>query len=362
VSHSKSRYSQHLSERAQKAGLPPGSLVYLGKKSGEQPSRISMMSFSGDYFDEQQVDSPEVLPLLLSPPTTTWINVDGIHREGWLAAFGQRFQLNSLLMEDILNTDHRPKQEEADTCIYIILKIFDFNPQTQELLSEQVSIVLGDHLLITFMEEEANEFEPLRQRIRNGSQRLRNGGAGYLAYAVLDIVVDSYFNALEKMGTCLEDIEEHILTQTSGDSLQQVHHIKRELIFLRKHIWPVRELLASLQHSDSPLLPATIQPYLRDIHDHIIQIIDTLETYRDLLGGIQDLYHAIQGNRMNEIMKVLTIISTLFIPLTFIVGVYGMNFEFMPELHTRWGYPLAWLVMILIAVAMLLFFKRRKWL
>ncbi len=353
------RHSPH--SRAHKQGLPPGSLVYVGDHREKVKARISVIEYDADHFSERDVEKVEDLFPLKPAPTVTWINVDGVHQLGVLEAFQQQFNLSQLLMEDVLNTDHRPKTETTDTHVYVILKMFDFNHDSHAIHCEQVSLVLGERLIITFQEEVGNELDPVRERLRKGGSRLRKAEAGYLMYAILDVIVDGYFNVLEKIGSALEDIEESILTRLPANTLKHVHHLKREMIFLRKSIWPVREVLSNLQHDESPLIPEAAQPYLRDVYDHIIQIMDTLETYRDLLSGVQDLYHSILGNRMNEIMKVLTIISTLFIPLTFIVGVYGMNFEFMPELHSHWGYPVVWLVMILITVFLLFYFRRKHW-
>jgi magnesium transporter len=356
------RRSRYVSQRSRKAGLPPGSLVYIGHNTQPTSARITVMEFSADHFEERVIQHPDELLTLKPAPTVTWVNVDGVHQEGLLAELGQIFKLHPLLLEDVLNTEQRPKCEQTQQHVYIILKMFDFDETRQEVLTEQVSLVLGSNLLITFLEQSGEEFDSIRERLRLAGSRLRRGGADYLAYSLIDSVVDRYFTVLEKIGTCLEELEDRVLIQMPHDTLGRLHHIKRELIFLRKYIWPVREVISALQHSDSEHLSDAIQPYLRDVYDHTIQAMDTLETYRDLLSGIQDLYHSILSNRMNEIMKVLTIISTLFIPLTFIVGVYGMNFHFMPELEIPWAYPAVWLVMIAIAISMLFFFRRRHWL
>lgn len=349
------------SRRAKKVGLPPGSLVYVGKDQPAHKAVITVIEYNGELLNERQVDTlAELLPLKPAP-VTTWINVDGVHDAGVLAAFGEAFHLHPLLLEDILNTDQRPKCEFMDDLIYVILKMFDFDQEQQSLVPEQVSLVVGPNFLLTFEEEKGDEFDIIRDRIRGNSQRLRAGGPGYLAYSLIDTVVDRYFLSLEKIGQCLEDLEECLMSDQPPNILQDVHHIKRELIFLRKYIWPVREVVATLQHADSVLLSQQTQIYLRDVYEHTIQVMDTLETYRDLLGGIQDLYLSVLSNRMNEIMKVLTVMSSVFIPLTFIVGVYGMNFEYMPELKSRWGYGAVWVIMLLLAGWMLRYFKRKRW-
>lgn len=360
---SKTGFRKHLPHRARKTGLPPGSLVYVGraKKEVQQAPRITFMEFDGEHFTEREIQTlSEVLPL--KPfPAMSWLHVDALHDEALLARFGEAFQLNPLLLEDILNTEQRPKYEFVTPLSYIILKIFDFNPSLEEITTEQVSLVIGENFLLTFMEEVGNEFEPIRERLRAGSKRLRTIGPGYLAYSLLDNIIDGYFNVLEKIGERLEELEGSLIEAQPPNLLHNVHRLKRELIFLRKHVWPVREIINNLQHSDSDVINTKIQPYLRDLYDHTIQVMDTLESYRDLLASIQDLYLSVLSYRMNDVMKVLTVMSTIFIPLTFIVGVYGMNFEFMPELHSQWGYPVVWLFMILTAVGMLFYFRHKRW-
>lgn len=349
-------------KRSAKAGLPPGSLVYVGRaKACLGPTRITVIEYDSGAYSEREVSDPKDLLPLKPAPTVTWINVDSIQDAETLKAFGEAFQLEPLLMEDILNTDQRPKCEITKKNIYIILKMFDFEVQENQIFSEQVSLVLGENYLITFQEEVGEEFDPIRERIRQNHSKFRSGGTGYLAYSLLDTIVDRYFLVLENIGEALDKIENRLDRHHTPNVLKKIHHLKRELIFLRKAIWPVREVINSLQHADSSLIQEEMQPYLRDVYEHTIQVMDSLETYRDLLGGMQDLFLSITSNRLNEIMKVLTVISTIFIPLTFIVGVYGMNFHYMPELDWKWGYFVVWAIMIMIGVGMGLFFRSKKW-
>lgn len=354
---------KHLPNRTLKMGLPPGSLVYIGraKKAHLAETRITVMRFENGTVLEQTVQSvTELMPLLKPASAITWINVDAVHDAKLLAEFGAAFHLNPLLLEDILNTEQRPKAEHLDGLTYIILKLFDFQSQQEEIFSEQVSIVVGDSFILSFMEEISDEFDPLRIRLRASSQRLTTLGSGYLGYSMLDTVVDSYFGVLEKIGERLEYLEDTLSGEQPPNILQSVHRLRRELIFLRKNIWPVRDLINLLQHLDAENL-RPVQPYLRDVYDHTIQVMDTLESYRDLLSGLQDLYLSVLSYRMNDVMKVLTVMSTIFIPLTFIVGVYGMNFKYMPELESHWGYPLTWGVIVLTALGMLVYFRHKRW-
>lgn len=352
----------HIIKRTPKIGQPAGSPIYVGRHQGD-PSRahITVIEYNGSHFEEREVAHPsEILPLKPAP-IVTWINVDAVHDTPLLTEFGEAFKLHPLLLEDILNTDQRPKCDIMDDTLYVILKMFEFDAVAQKVLTEQVSIVIGRNYVITFQEDVGNEFDALRERLRASHMRIRSHDAGYLAYSLIDTVVDHYFLALEQVGECLENLEDKITVRPRPRILQKLHHFRRELIFLRKHIWPVREVVSTLQRNDAGLLSDQTLTYLRDVHDHAIQVMDTLEAYRDLLVSIQDLYHSVNSNRMNEIMKVLTIISTIFIPLTFIVGVYGMNFKYMPELQSPWGYPTVWAVMLLVAIGMLSYFKRQKW-
>jgi magnesium transporter len=266
------------------------------------------------------------------------------------------------MLEDILNTDQRPKMEDFGSYIYIVLKMFYPAEPGTEFNTEQVSLILGPNYLISFQESEEDVFEAIRERIRNGKGRLRKLGADYLAHAVLDTIVDHYFVVLEKLGEREEDLEEVLTKNPTTRTLQAIHQLKREMIFLRKSVWPLREVISGLERAESPLIQASTGIYLRDIYDHTIQVIDNVETFRDMLSGMIDIYLSSISNRMNEIMKVLTIIATIFIPLTFIVGLYGMNFKYMPELEWPWGYPAVLLLMAAVSGFMLLYFKRKKWL
>jgi magnesium transporter len=240
--------------------------------------------------------------------------------------------------------------------------MLDYDREESKIKVEQVSLILGENFVISFQETEGDIFNPIRERVRNNKGRVRKMGADYLAYVLIDAVVDNYFLILEALGEQIESMEEELVANPTPETLQTIHNLKREMIFLRKSVWPLRELISGLERGESALIRESTGIYLRDVYDHTIQVIDTVETFRDMLSGMLDIYLSSVSNRMNEVMKVLTIIATIFIPLTFLAGIYGMNFEFMPELRWHWSYPLVWCVMIVIGVAMIFYFKRKKWL
>ncbi len=347
-------------KRSVKTGLPPGSLIHIGRRHAEK-ANILLCDYDGSHFQERESDSLEgVLP----PPDGTavaWIHIDGLQEIPLLEQMGNLFGLHPLILEDILNTEQRPKSEDRGDYIYIVLRLFHEDADGG-LIPEQVSIVLGPNWLISLQEKKGSLFDPIRERLRNEKGRLRKAGADYLAHALLDAIVDSYFVVLDKFGEKIETLEEALIGRPSPVTLRAIQALKREIIFLRKSVWPLREMLGGLGRSDSPLIREPSVLYFRDVYDHAVQVIDTIETYRDMLSGMLDIYLSSISNRMNEIMKVLTIIATVFMPLTFLVGVYGTNFKYLPELEWRWGYFALWGVMIIIAVFMLIYFKRKKWL
>lgn len=301
-------------------------------------------------------------------PTVSWINIDGIHDTDLIEKVGKQFGLHPLLLEDIVNTGQRPKMEDFDEHLFIVLKMFYYHEKRDEVISEQISLILGKTYVISFQEEAGDVFDPIRDRIRKCKGRIRKMGADYLAYALLDAVVDNYFGVLERFGEKIERIEENLVVDPNPEKLHAIHSLKREMVLLRKSVWPLRELVSGLERSESPLITESTGIYLRDVYDHTIQVIDTIETFRDMLSGMVDLYMSSISNKMNQVMQVLTIIATIFIPLTFIAGVYGMNFDpatspfNLPELGWYWGYPMVWVVMIVVAILMIIYFKKKNWL
>ena len=348
--------------RSKKAGLPPGSLVHIGEKKGDK-AKVAILDYDEAHVQEKEVETIEECFVFKDQPTVTWIDVDRIDHVETIEKLGGCYGLHPLVLEDILNTDQRPKMEEYDPYSFIVLKMLYYRDQSGQVDAEQVSLILGKNFVLSFQEgKEGDVFGPLRDRIRNGKGRIRKMGADYLAYAMIDAIVDHYFTILEKLGERIESLEEALVTQPTTGTLKEIHSLKREMIFLRKAVWPLREVISSLTRGESPLIQESTRVYLRDDYDHTIQVIDTIETFRDMVSGMLDIYLSSVSNRLNAVMKVLTIIATVFMPLTFLAGVYGMNFKHMPELEWSWSYPALWLVMIAIGVVMLVYFRKKKWL
>lgn len=346
---------------AQKAGLPPGTLVHIGP-SRDEKVKITIIDYDEAHCREEVMASAaECLPFK-DEPTVTWVNVDGIHQLDLLEDIGKCFNLHPLVLEGIANTDQRPKTEDFGEYLFIILKMLTYDADTGDVNTEHVGLVLGPNYVLSFQENEGDVFDAVRDRIRIPESRIRKMGADYLAYALIDAVVDNYFVILEQIGETVGSLEEDLVANPKPETLHQIHDLKQEMIILRKSVWPLREVVNGLIRGDSKLVRESTGIFLKDVYDHTIQVIDGVETYRDVLAGMLDLYLSTVSNKMNEVIKVLTIIATLFIPLTFVAGIYGMNFQYMPELGWRWGYPAIWLVIVGIIVLMLTYFRRKKWL
>ena len=349
-------------KRSIKSGLPPGTLVHIGEKKIEK-TKITILDYDELNFEEKDTERWDECIQFRDKPTTTWINVDSVHQPETLEKIGECFGLHPLVLEDILNTDQRPKIEDYNDYLYIVLRMLYYNEKRSEITTEQISLVMGPNYVISFQEGiEGDVFTPLRERIRNNKNRIRKTGADYLAYSLIDAIVDNYFTILEKIGDNIELLEERLVEDPTTDVMHEIHMLKREMIFLRKAVWPLREVISGMESGIHTLIQDSTRIFLRDVYDHTIQVIDTVETYRDMVSGMLDLYLSSISNRLNAVMKVLTIIATIFMPLTFIAGVYGMNFKYMPELEWRFGYPLIWFVMLAISVIMLIYFRKKKWL
>lgn len=353
---------EKVKKRSLKTGLPPGTLVHIGvEKVGK--SRIRILDYDESSVREKNKAALDECIPFRDTDSVTWIDIEGLQDVGLLDRLGNVYGLHPLILEDILNTDQRPKSDDMESYIYVVLKMLDFDPVTLEIISEQVSLVFGRNFVISIQEGlEGDLFEPLRQRIREGKGRIRKMRPDYLAYSLLDTIIDHYFLILEKFAERIEMLEEDLVSDPRPETLHQIHRMKREMIFLRKSAWPLREVIYGLEKSDSDLIHPATKIFLRDIYDHAVHIIDSIETYREMLSSMLDIYLSSVSNRMNQVMKVLTIIATIFMPLTFLAGVYGMNFRFMPELGWRWGYPLILFFMLGVGAVMLYFFKKKKWL
>ena len=346
---------------SQKVGLPPGSLVHIGEIKAEKAG-IQIIDYDEANLEERDLGSIEECLPYLTRPTTTWINVDGIHDVEIIGKTGGIFHLHPLILEDILNTEQRPKMDDFEDYLFISLKMLIYDTEENRLMMENISLVLGAHFIISFQESEGDVFNPVRERIRKAKGRIRKGGHDYLLYALLDAVVDNYFIVLEKIGEEIESLEEELISDPTPDTSQKIHNLKRELIFLRRSVWPLREVIGNLDKGESQLIQDKTAVFLRDVYDHTIQVVDTIETFRDMASGMLDVYLSSVSNKMNEVMKVLTIIGTIFIPMTFFAGIYGMNFKYMPELEWPWSYPSIWILFVFIAAIMVTFFKRKRWL
>jgi magnesium transporter len=342
-------------------GLAPGTPIHIGERRAES-AKITVFNYDASTVRERRLGSVEECRECRDSKGVLWINIDGIHDISVVETVGRLFGIHPLVQEDIVNANQRPKLEEYDNYLFAIVKMLYEETASGILQTEQVSIIVAPKIVISFQEKEGDVFHPVRERLRTGKGIVRQRGSDYLAYCLIDAIVDHYYQIMEKLEDRIMPLEKVVVDDPQPRVLQTIHDLKSDLVFLRRSLWPLREMLARLYREPLPLIQQDTRPFLRDVHDHTIQIIEILESFQEIVSGMMDIYMSSISNRMNSIMKVLTIIATIFIPLTFIAGVYGMNFKHMPELAWRWGYPAVWGVMILVFVGMLIFFKRKKWL
>ena len=335
--------------------------MFVGEKRSERV-KLSVINYDGVNFQEKEVNNVEEAMLFRKKSSVTWLNIDGVHQPEIIEQVGKSFGVHPLVLEDIANTGQRPKVEDFENYIFVVLRMLMFDEKENQTKTEQISMVLGPDFVVSFQERQGDVFDIIRERLRSNKGRIRKMGADYLAYSLIDAIVDNYFMVLEMLGEAIEGIEDKLVTEPKSETLQVIHDLKREVVFLRKSVWPLREVISRLERSESPLISKTTLVYLRDVYDHTIQVMDSVDTFRDTLSGMLDIYLSSVSNRMNEIMKVLTVIATIFIPLTFLAGIYGMNFKVMPELDQPWGYPAVLILMLTIAVVMLIYFRKKKWL
>ena len=355
------RMPRIIKQRSQKIGLPPGTLVHIGEKS-DREIRINVLDYGPDQCQEKEIKGLQECFYFADTSVVSWIDVEGLHEVELIQQLGDCQGFNPLMLEDIVNTDQRPKLEDFDDYLYIVIKMLH-ERENDEIAVEQVSLVVGANFVISFQEGlEGDAFGPIRERIRSGKGKIRAMGADYLAYSLIDAVVDGYFGVLERIGERIEELEEEVVASPLPETVRSIHRLKREMIVLRKALWPLREVIGALERRESPLISEPVTVYLRDVYDHTIQAIDAVEAYRDILAGLLDVYLSSISNRMNEIMKFLTIVGTIFIPLTFIAGIYGMNFHYFPEISWHWGYAFFWFLCLATAGTMVAWFIRKGWL
>lgn len=346
-------------KRSKKTGMSPGTLIHIGETRTNSVT-VTRFNYAGTHCDEQVVTDMETL----RPPadeTVTWVNVGGVHKVEVLEGFGKHFGLHPLLLEDIANTDQRPKLDDYETYLFLVMKML-MTSDRGDILVEQVSFVLGRNYVLSFQENGTDVFGAVRDRLKGGKGRLRQNGSDYLMYALIDAVVDQYFTVLEMLGERIESLQERVIADPKPETLQDIHALKRQLLFVRRAVWPLREAMNNLSRSECPFLHEPMKLFFRDVYDHVVQIVDTIETLREMVSASLDIYLSSVSYRLNAVMRVLTVITTIFMPLSFIAGIYGMNFEHMPELKWAWGYPMALGIMGIVAAIMLIGFRLKNWL
>ena len=345
---------------SKKAGLPPGTLIHIGKKMNTEV-KISVIDYTDThFFESDDVRIEDSFPLK-DTPSISWINVDGIHNTEIIQQFGTHFDFHPLLMEDIMNTLHRPKLEEFQDYLFLTLKMLGIDKKGESIIIEQISFILGKNYLISFQEQTGDVFDSIRNRLREAKGNIRNRGADYLFYRLIDAVVDQYFFITDHLSERIDNLEELVLKTQTTAVLHQIQASKKQLILLRKSLSPLREAITLLQKNEAKLIQKNTLRYFNDVYEHIIQVNESIEMYREMIQNLTDLYQSGINNKMNQVMQVLTVIATIFIPLTFIVGIYGMNFDYMPELRWKYGYFFTWGIMIAVVLLMLKYFRRKKW-
>lgn len=345
---------------SQKVGLPPGTLVYTGEARTE-PVRITVTDYDKTRLHEQEVQTVEACLPFKDTATVTWIHIEGIHDTQIIEEIGEHFGVNSLVLEDLMSPTHLPKIEIYEDYAFIILKHLDSATASPNISREQIGLIIGENFVISLQENSGSLFAPIHNRLKNVNGRLRNMRSDYLVYALIDVIVDNYFIVLEHLSDQIESVEEEAITNPTSEVLSRINELRRESLLLRRPILPLRDVLNDVLDDEISFFGQETSLYFRDAYDHLIQVIHTLETLRSAASDLFDTYTSAVSHRMNEVMKVLTIVATFFIPLTFIAGIYGMNFKSMPELEADWGYPIVLLVMVGVGIAMFLYFKFRKW-
>jgi magnesium transporter len=350
-----------------KPGAAPGTVQHIGEKRVENVE-IQVYDYDAKHIEEVSIDSIEDCEPYVKSPSNTWINIQGLHDIEKLKNIWSQFDLHPLIQEDIVNTSQRAKMEQYENCVYFVMRMLWYNTDEQTVEGEQISIILGENFVLSFQESDQPIFRPVVDRLNLSKSRIRSQDTDYLAYAIIDTITDHYFSLLGALAEQMEQIEDQLLDDPDEDTFQAIHELRQKIVFCRKSVWPARDMLNSVIRNESPFIQESTKIYFRDVYDHMVQIIDNIDNYRDLILSMHDMYMSHVSNKMNEVMKVLTIIATIFIPLTFIAGIYGMNFDpsaspyNMPELSWYWGYPTAWGIMIVVGIIMVVYFKRKGWL
>jgi magnesium transporter len=344
----------------EKVGLPPGTVVHTGIDRTEKVT-ISIMEFAGDQMREYNADSIDDCSPPIDAKITKWVHVNGVHDVDLVKEVCELYKLHPIVIEDIPSVSQRPRIETMPSSVYIVLREYAFQQKNDKLHSEQVSIILGKNFVLSFQESSDDIFDSIRTRARRTGARIRSSGSDYLCYSLLDFLVDKYFVVLERIGDMIEDLEDDLIERATSDMLNRIYRIKRDLLSFRRHIWPLREVVLKLQRDMPSLVEEETLVFLRDLYDHVIRVTDLVETYRESITGMLDIYLSSVSNKMNEVMKVLTVVSTIFIPLTLMASVYGMNFIWMPELNFIYGYPIFLIAMFALTTILVLYFRRRNW-
>ncbi len=359
--HAKYRHKPHAPKRSGKTGLPAGSLVYLGERKTERAA-ITLVEYDADNLTETHFDSLTACQSCTPVHPKLWLNVHGLHEPEVMQEIGKRFQLHPLVLEDILNTDQRPKIDDYGNYLFLVARFFNYDAATLTVATEQVSFVIGTNFVLTFQERPTGNFDPVREWLRTDKGRIRQLGTDYLAYALLDLIVNRYFTVLEQIGERTEQLEDDLLAKPNAAQLQTLHQLKRETLTMRRSIWPLREVVNTLVRNESRFFTAETQLYLRDIYDHTVHLIESLEAIRDLLAGMLDIYLSSISNRVNQEVRTLTVFALIFMPATLITGIFGMNFKVMPLLDNPAGFLFAIGTMVGVAATLSLIFWRRRWL
>jgi magnesium transporter len=343
-----------------KYGMSPGSLVHAGEL-GTEKVHVHLIEYNQDSIRKKENVSTEECLISMDKPEITWINITGVHDISIVEKIGRHLNLHALVLEDILHTGLRSKFDNYKNNLYIILRELSYDNQRNSIKDKQVSLILGKNYVLSFLEDETDIFYPILERIKAKNSRLRRRGADYLCYALVDCIVDHYFLTLSKIDDRLEKLESVVINKPNRSTLKELQALKKQIIMLRRTIWPTREVVSQFQRVESPLIHQTTKLYVQDVYDHVIQAMDTIESFRDITAGLHDIYMSNISYKMNEVIKILTVVATIFVPLMFITSLYGMNFKYMPELDWEWGYYFVWGLMIFVTGIMIAYFKKKNW-